>query len=318
MKVVVLGAGALGSIVAGHLARAGEEVTVLARGDRAEYLRQNGITITGVAEFNTPCSITTDPKELSDADVLIVTVKTYDTDAAISSLAHIAFSSVISVQNGVHFNAQLAEVFGAANTVGSSAYFSGELSPNGDVEFSVNAGFYIGELPEGLSDRVQGMSAMLQNSGIKSDAVANIRTYQWSKFAAWAAGAPVSILTRLETYKFWLDPDCALVFARIAREIAAIADASGITVEDSGPFPVKAWVSGTEEEAVSKLQELGAVFEATAPDHRVSPLQDLERGRRLEIDETLGYVLAEARRLDVPAPNLEMCYRLCSGINRYL
>ena len=61
MKTVVLGAGALGSIIAGHLARAGEDVTLIARGDRAEYLRQNGITVTGEAEFNSPCSITTDP-----------------------------------------------------------------------------------------------------------------------------------------------------------------------------------------------------------------------------------------------------------------
>ena len=102
MKVVVLGAGALGSIVAGHLARAGEEVTLIARGDRADYLRQNGITITGVAEFNSPCSITTDPKELSEADVLIVAVKHSDMEAAISSVAQVKFSSVMSVQNGVH------------------------------------------------------------------------------------------------------------------------------------------------------------------------------------------------------------------------
>jgi 2-dehydropantoate 2-reductase len=316
MKVVVLGAGALGSIVAGHLARAGEDVTLLARGDRAEYLRQNGITITGIADFNTPCSISTEPQEISDADVLIVTVKTHDLDAAISSLAHIKVSSVISVVNGVHVNDRLAEVFGTASTVGSSAYFSGEMSPGGDVQFTVNDGFFIGELPEGLSDRVQGLSAMLKSSGITSEAVTNIQTLQWSKFTLWAGCGPVSILTRLATYRFMSDPDSALIVARVMREIAAIADKIGITVGDIGTFPVKAVVGGSEEEAVSTLQGLGAVFEANAPGHRVSPLQDLERGRRLEIDETLGYVVSEARRLGVPAPNLEMCYRLCSGINR--
>ena len=131
MKVVILGAGALGSILAGHLARGGEEVTLIARGDRAAYLRQNGITISGVAEFNSPCSITTDTKEISDADVLIVAVKTYDMEAAVSSVAHVNFSNVLSVQNGVQVNEQLADVFGKANTVGSMAFFSGETSPNG-------------------------------------------------------------------------------------------------------------------------------------------------------------------------------------------
>ncbi len=148
MKVVVLGAGALGSIVAGHLARAGEEITLIARGDRAEHLRKNGITITGVAEFTTPCSITSDPSELSEADVLIVAVKTHDMEAAISSVAHVKFSSVLSVQNGVQVNEQLTEVFGSVNTLGATASFSGEMSPSGDVRFTANAGFFIGELPE--------------------------------------------------------------------------------------------------------------------------------------------------------------------------
>ncbi len=318
MKVVILGAGALGSILAGHLARAGEDVTLIARGDRAGYLRQNGITITGVAEFNSPCSITTDPKELSEADVLIVAVKTYDMDAAISSVAHVRFSSVISVQNGVRVNEQLAEVFGEANTVGSMAFFSGEMLPGGDVRFTVNGGFFIGELPEGSSDRVQDLSAMLQNSGINAEAVGNIRTLQWSKFVAWAGATAVAVLTRQESYRFWSDPGSALICARVMREVANVAGKSGIPLENSGPFPVKAVASGSEEEAVSALQELGAIFEANSPDHRMSALQDLEHGRRLEIDETLGYAVAEARLLGIPAPTLEMCYSLLSGINRHL
>jgi len=77
MKTVVLGAGALGSIIAGHLARAGEDVTLVARGGRAEYLRQNGITINGLAEFNVACPIVTNPSQISEADVLIVAVKTH-------------------------------------------------------------------------------------------------------------------------------------------------------------------------------------------------------------------------------------------------
>ena len=318
MKVVVLGAGAIGSIVAGHLARAGEDVILIARGDRAAFLRENGITITGVAEFNSACSITTDPKELSEADVLIVAVKTHDMEAAISNVAHVKFSSVMSVQNGVLANERLAEVFGAANTVGSTAFTSGEMSPSGDVRFTVNSGFYIGELPDGLSDRVQELSVMLQNSGINTEAVANIETLQWSKFVAWAALTPVAILTRLASYKFLLDPDPALICARIMREVAAIAGERKIPLVNSGVFPVEAVVGGSEADAVTALNELGGFFEANAPDHRMSALQDLEQGRRLEIDETLGYAVAEARRLGISTPTLEMCYSLLSGINRNL
>lgn len=318
MKIVVLGAGALGTILAGHLARAGEEVALIARGDRAKHLRENGITITGVAEFNTPCSITSDTNELSEADVLIVAVKTHDMDAAMSSVAHVKFSSVMSVQNGVRANGQLSEVFGKANTVGSTAIFSGEMSPNGEVRFTVNGGFYIGELPEGISDRVQQLSAMLRNSGIECEVVNNIQTHQWSKFVAWAALTPVAVLTRLASYKFLLGADSALICARIMREVAAVAVKRKIPLENSGPLPVKAVVSGSEEEAVSTLIELGSFFEANAPGHRMSALQDLEHGRRLEIDDTLGYAVADARQLGIRASTLETCYSLLRGINRYL
>ncbi|HEY5865720.1 MAG TPA: 2-dehydropantoate 2-reductase N-terminal domain-containing protein, partial [Candidatus Tectomicrobia bacterium] len=112
MRFVILGAGALGSIIAGHLARAGEDVMIVARGDRARYVRQHGITITGLADFTIACPVITDPGELQGADVLIVAVKTYDMAAALTSLRHLDVATVLSIQNGVLKNEQLADVFG--------------------------------------------------------------------------------------------------------------------------------------------------------------------------------------------------------------
>ena len=209
MKIVVLGAGALGSIFAGHLVRAGEDVTVLARGERAEHLRQNGITVTGLSEFNLSCPIVTEPSQITGADLLIVAVKTHQMELAISGISNARFSSVLSVQNGVHASERLAEVFGESSSVGSTAFTSGEMASNGDAQFTVNIGFFIGELPEGLSDRVRQLAAVLQNSGINTNAVANIQTLRWSKFVAWAGLTPPAILTRLATYRLLLDSDSA-------------------------------------------------------------------------------------------------------------
>ena len=237
-------------------------------------------------------------------------------DEALASVAHINFSSVLSVQNGVQFDESLALFFRQPNTVGSSANFSGEVLANGDARFTVNGGFIIGELPDGVSDRVQELVSMLQDSGINSEAVPNIRSLQWSKFAAWAAGTPLAVFTRLETHKFFSDPDCALVFMRLLREIGKIAAEKNIPLVDNGPLPVGAIFSGSEEEALSVVQELGVHFATHAPNHRMSPLQGLERGRRLEIDEILGNAITEAKKLDVPVPTLEVCYGLLCGINR--
>ena len=93
MRFVVLGAGALGSVIAAHLEKAGEHVVLIARGERAKYIKEHGIKITGLSEFTIPCTVETDPKEISEADVLIVTVKTSDTKSALESVKHISASN---------------------------------------------------------------------------------------------------------------------------------------------------------------------------------------------------------------------------------
>jgi ketopantoate reductase len=157
---------------------------------------------------------------------------------------------------------------------------------------------------------------MLQGSGINSEAAPNIRALQWSKFAAWTAGMPLAVTMRLESHKFFSDRDCALIFVRILCEVGNIAAEKNIPLVDRGPFLVEAILSGPEEEAVSVLREMGIQFAKNAPNHRWSSLLDLERGRKLEIDETLGYAVAEAKKLGVPVPTLEVCYSIVSGINR--
>ena len=71
-------------------------------------------------------------------------------------------------------------------------------------------------------------------------------------------------------------------------------------------------------EAVAIIRRLGAVMETQAPAHKLSTLQDLERGRRLEIEETLGYAVRKGMELDVPLPTVDTCYRLIAGINQWL
>ena len=135
MKTVILGAGTLGSILAAHLARAGADVTLVARGKRAEYLREQGITVTGLADISASCPIVTTPAEISATDVLIVAVKTYDTEVALASLSHVDVGSIISVQNGVMKNEQIAKVFGTERTLGSTALFSGTMTAEGPVQY---------------------------------------------------------------------------------------------------------------------------------------------------------------------------------------
>ena len=199
MRFVVLGAGALGSIIAGHLARAGEDVVLVARGDRARYVQQHGITVTGVADFTSACPVITDPLALRAADVLLVAVKTYDMAAALASLRHLQVATVLSIQNGVLKNTQLADTFGAEKTVGAATFLSGEVLPDGPVRFNANQILYVGELPAGTSARVQQLVEAFTRAGLQGEATAHIQTIEWSKFVAWLGSMVVSVLTRLET-----------------------------------------------------------------------------------------------------------------------
>jgi 2-dehydropantoate 2-reductase len=318
MRIVILGAGALGSIIGGHLARLGEDVVVLARGQRAAYVQQHGITLTGLVDFTVPVRVTTQPRELQDADVLVVTVKTYDTDAALASVQHLNVGSVLSIQNGVQKDEQLARTFGAEKTVGAAVVLSGEVTPAGPVRFTLNEYFAIGELPEGTSPRIHCLVDTLSRAGIRAEAAAQIRTVEWSKYAFFMSWMAPAVLTRLETYKFLSHPDTAVIVAQLLRETGQLAAAQGIALEDRGPLPPRILCSVPLEEAVRIIRRAGENMAVQAPAHKISTLQDLERGRRLEFEGTMGYAVRRGRELGVPLPTIETCYRLIAVVNQSL
>jgi 2-dehydropantoate 2-reductase len=318
MKIAVLGAGALGSIIGGHLARAGHEVTVVARGPRAAYLEQHGIVLTGLADFTVPVAVATNPQTLSDADVLIVAVKTYDTEPALASVGHLRVGAVLSIQNGVSKDEQIARTFGWDKTLGAAAFLSGGVTPEGPVRFTVNEYLVLGELPEGISPRVESLVKALVDAGIHAEAAPRVRAVEWSKYALFMSWMAPAVLTRLASYKFQTHPDTAAVVADIVRETGRLAAKLGISLEDREPLPMKTLCTATLPEAVVIIRRFGAVMESRAPAHKVSTLQDLEAGRRLELDETLGYAVRKGAELGVPTPTLTTCYRLIAGISASL
>jgi 2-dehydropantoate 2-reductase len=319
MNIVILGAGALGTVLGAHLARSGEDVTLITRGSRAAHLQEQGATITGLVDFTVPVTVVTDPYQLQEADVLIVTVKTYDMEAALASVKHIQVGSVLSVQNGVVKNEQLADAFGWEKVLGAMAGFSAEVLPTSAVRFTVNQGFYLGELPEGTSERVQTFADTLNRAGIQAEASPSIQSVEWSKYVIFIFLMAPAVLTRLETYKFLQDEPTASVVASLLHEMALIAAARRIALEDIAFAPTKTLSQLSHEDTVTHLQEMGGRFASQAPTHKVSTLQDLEQSKpRLEVEETLGYAVRQAAGLGVPTPTLDTCYKLIAGINRYL
>lgn len=316
MRIVVLGAGALGTIIAAYLARAGDEVAVIARGERARLLAEGGLKVSGLEEFAVPAEIVERPAELAATDLLILAVKTYDSAAAIDSVRHLAVGSVFSIQNGVLKNQQLSEAFGPDAVLGAVSMISGAVEADGAANFMANNPTIIGELSGGTSARVETITGRFTEAGLAMAASENILSEEWTKFTAWLGISALSVLTRVETWKFLADPDSARIVVRVTREAAQLPDRLGIPLQAGPPFMLDATIAGSEDNAVRLLQERGEAQGKTAPGFRQSMLQDVDRGKRIEVEETFGYLLEQAREHGLAMPTTETCYRILAAVNR--
>jgi 2-dehydropantoate 2-reductase len=316
-EFAILGAGAIGSIVGAHLVRAGHSVTMLVRERRAAQLRNDGLKIKGLAEFATPVDVLTDASQLRGADVLIVAMKTPGTAEALEPLRNADVGVAFSIQNGMWKNDALARVFGADRVLGCLANTSGELLPSGEVLFTRNVNLYVGELLAGSSERAERIARVIDASGVRATAVPDVLSREWTKFVGWAGLMTMAITTRAPTWRYLTDPDCALVLVRVVREVAGIAKAAGVqlAMEDT-LLPLQGILAGSDEAAVQAVVQAGRHFQAHSPNHRLSTLQDLEAGRPLEIQETLGYAVRRAQELQQPAPLLDALYHLAAAIDR--
>ena len=316
-QFVILGPGALGSIISAHLARAGHSVTVLARGARARNIEQQGLRIKGLAEITRSVPVLSDPSALRVADYLIVATKTPGTQAALESLRHVQVGVAFSVQNGLMKDELLADAFGPGRILGALANTSGELLPSGEVLFTRNVNLMLGELDGASSERARRLAAIIDESGVRSSAVEGILSWEWSKFVAWLALIGLAVTTRTVTGRYLADPDGAWFLVQLVREAALVARAAGIDlIEEGAILPLRTILSGSDSQAVAAVRAAGEEFAVNAPEHRMSALQDLEAGRRLEVQETFGDMVRRARQRHVHVPLLEATYHLVAAIDR--
>jgi len=315
-EFAILGAGAMGSIVGAHLARAGHSVAMLARGARAAHLETHGIRIRGLSDFSTPVRTLREPAQLHSAGVLIVATKTPGTAEALATLRHARFGVTLSIQNGPLKDELLRQAFGAERVLGALADTSGELLPEGDVLFTRNVNILVGELAGGESARAQQLAHTLDAAGVRAAASPEILVLEWSKFCSWVGLIALAVTTRAATWKYLSDPDSALVLVRLVREMGRLARALGIELSDRSVLPTKSLCEAGEPAAVAVVTAAGAHYRANAPQHRMSALQDLEAGRPLEVNETFGYALQKARALDLKLPLLETFTLLLGAIDR--
>ena len=311
----ILGAGALGSILGAHLARRGHSVALLATARRAAEIEARGLRIRGLEVLAPAVAVFTDATRCAGAEVLIVATKAIDTPAALRPYRSLPIGVALSIQNGIVKDEHLAAAFGRERVLGAIANTSGERLPDGEVLFTRNELIAIGEPNGGIGARAPRIAAALQDSGIRAEAVADIRSLEWAKFAAWAGLMALSITTRAPTAHFLADPAAVRLLIAMVREIGALASAEGVAMTDRSTLPIATICAGAEEDALAPIRALAADLARRAPEHRMSSLQDLDARRPLEIEETLGYALRLAQRRGVAMPRLATLYPLAVAID---
>jgi len=318
VNVVVAGAGALGSILGGYFAQVGADVTLIARRPHVEAIRARGLLIDGRRGPQVVRNLraVVDPAEAGSADLLIMCVKSQDNQKALASLRHLRgrTGAAISFQNGGRKDEELAEAFGPDAVVGATTLVGASMPEPGRVLHTNDGGTWIGEFDGRPSARVEAIADLFKKADLLIEVRPDIRTAIWCKLNQMVPAAALSCVTRLCIHQIYLDRELAALFVAISREVAQVAERLGIALADFRGFAVKTVCTLPFEEAVESLMARGrAMQEQGMTQVKISTLQDLERGKPTEADQTIGHVVRLGGRLGVPLPTLDLLYRVIRG-----
>jgi 2-dehydropantoate 2-reductase len=289
MGMAVIGAGGTGGYFGGLLARAGEDVTFIARGAHLEALRARGLTLESrlAGTFTVPVQATDDPSEVGPVDLILFCVKTYDTDAAAESIRPLIRpdTMLLSLQNGIDNEERIARVAGHTSAIGAVAYVSSAIKAPGVVAQTSGPGKIIfGELSGGESARTERLRDVLQRAGITAEVHPDIRVVLWQKFLFISAFSGVTTVTRLPIGTILADSVTHALFRGTVEEAEAVARASGIDLP------------------ADCVEQAMATAAAAEPWARGSLYHDLAGGRRLELEGLNGEVVRRGREHGIETP----------------
>ena len=299
MKICVIGCGAVGSLFAAHLARAGEaEVFAydLAR-DHVEAINRGGLRLSGAADFTAKLTATADSKQIPRCDYGIVATKSIHTRSAIEQTAHIfdERSAVCSVQNGVGNEELLAKR--VKFVIRGTTFPAGHLVAPGHVGYDIQGDTWIGpfEPTQTPMKMVEELAGLLTRAGMKTAALADARGAQWTKLIFNAGTNPVGALTGLHHGAATFFPPTGELFEALIDEGLAVAKALGIELHnDPKALVLKA---------------------ANAPGkHNASMLQDVLAHRPTEVDFMNGAIVEWGEKLGVPTPLNRAVWALVKGL----
>lgn len=287
MRIAVVGAGGVGGYFGGHLAAAGADVAFLARGAHLQAMRTAGLRIQSPkGDIHIPrVAASDDPASIGPADVVMFTVKLYDVDEALRLVAPLLGPDtiVLPFQNGVDAVDLIARRVGARHAGGGTCYVSAVIASPGVIKHTAMDHLIFGELDRARSPRLERLLDACRATSFQATLSDDIQVDIWTKFTRLSVLSGMTTVTRSPLGVIVNDPDLFEMLEAAVAEALAVARARGVAVADM-------------------VEDVARAFKALPPQTKASMLEDLERGRPLELPWLSGAVSRIGRDVGVPTP----------------
>ena len=311
MKVLIVGAGAVGAYIGARLTLIGVDVTLVARGPQLEAIRERGVQVqSATGDFQARPKICATLAEVGPVDVAFLGVKAHSLPQLAPQMKAVLApnTTVVSTQNGIPWwffenfagdwnglrlervdpGGLISAAIEARRVIGSIVYFSTEVTAPGIIRHIEGNRISLGE-PDGTrSERLRQIADALVTSGLRAPITAHIRNEIWVKLLGNVAFNPLSALTGATLGQMVRDPDVSNLTREIMREAQAVAARLGLDL----PISIEQRMEGAKK----------------VGEHKTSMLQDLEAHRPLELEAIVGAIVELGQRIGVPMPHTRTIY----------
>lgn len=295
MRIAVIGAGGVGGAFGAALAKAGGDVTFVARGAHLAAMRAHGLKVLGPRGDThlVPTQATNDPASIGPVDIVMFCVKLWDVESAGAAIKPLVGpqTGVIPLQNGIDASERLLPILGKDAVMGGVAQISATIAEPGVIrQTGTFMRLVFGELDGRPSQRGAAFHALCSRAGFEAVNTNDITLALWEKFVLLATNSSVVALTRLPFGKLRDDPQVFGLFEKAIVEVAAVGRARGVKLP-----------ADMESRALQSTRTFPAEM-------MPSMAVDLLRGNKLELPWLAGKVVALGRELGVPTPTYDVMY----------
>jgi 2-dehydropantoate 2-reductase len=294
-RVVVAGAGSIGSLLAAHLARVADVTVLTRREEHAAALRERGLRVSGRSDFTAELDATADPAALPDAELAILACKGTDLEPLAARLeGRLPNATVMTIQNGLGAE-EIVAAHGDWPLLSSVTFMSGTRHGDAHVEYVLDTATWIGPYRDTTEADARRVAELVEAGGLKAEAFADLRPAQWSKLLFNATVNGVAALTGLPHDFHFAQVEELSDLGHLVRDLVdegkAVAAAAGVELHDDP------W-------------EMNVLATQRGHRHFPSMLEDVEARRPTELESINGALVREAERFSVPVPLQTAVYRL--------